>query len=82
MARELFSEAYYLNPYLEEMRAEIEAVFPYEEGVSAVICKDTCFYPEGGGQPGDRGPGRPTCDGRTPGNRAGPRRVSPASGDH
>ena len=55
MARELFSEAYYLNPYLEEMRAEIEAVFPYEEGVSAVICKDTCFYPEGGGQPGDRG---------------------------
>ena len=42
---------YYDNAYQTKFKAKIVANFP--EG--ALVLDQTCFYPEGGGQPGDRG---------------------------
>src|SRR5712664_1123771 len=42
---------YYDNTYQTKFKAKIAANFP--EG--AVVLDQTCFYPEGGGQPGDHG---------------------------
>ncbi|MDO5733633.1 MAG: alanyl-tRNA editing protein [Eubacteriales bacterium] len=55
MAKELFTEYFYQNPYSREMESTIELCFEYEAGLYAVVAEDSCFYPEGGGQPGDRG---------------------------
>ncbi len=41
---------YYENPYLSELETEVVAVTPV-----GVLLKETIFYPEGGGQPSDRG---------------------------
>lgn len=45
---------YYVNPYLKEWEAEIIDVINREDKVLVVLDK-TAFYPEGGGQPSDRG---------------------------
>jgi len=45
---------YYIDPYLTEFRATVKKQF--NEGNRWIVRLDqTCFYPEGGGQPADRG---------------------------
>ncbi|MFT5014725.1 MAG: misacylated tRNA(Ala) deacylase [Patiriisocius sp.] len=50
--------AYYRDSYLQQLESQITSI----EG-NCVICADTIFYPEGGGQPGDQG--KLTISGRT-----------------
>ncbi len=45
---------YYKAPYLDEFEAHIVKVINLE-GSSYVVLDRTCFFPEGGGQPGDMG---------------------------
>jgi Ser-tRNA(Ala) deacylase AlaX len=46
--------AYHRNLYLTELEAEVVAVGE-EDGTPFAVLSDTLFYPEGGGQPADRG---------------------------
>ncbi|MBQ9269006.1 MAG: alanyl-tRNA editing protein [Oscillospiraceae bacterium] len=45
---------FYQDPYLRKFEAVVEECSPWKKGF-AVVLDRTCFYPEGGGQPGDRG---------------------------
>ena len=45
---------FYQDPYLRKFEAVVEECAPRKNGF-AVVLDRTCFYPEGGGQPGDRG---------------------------
>ncbi len=45
---------YYDNPYLKEFTAEITAVIE-KDNTFHIELNETCFYPEGGGQPSDAG---------------------------
>lgn len=51
-----FNSLFYREPYCREFSAEVEELRgPDKEGRYIVILKDSAFYPEGGGQPGDTG---------------------------
>lgn len=47
-------QVYYSNPYAVELEAKVLSVQPQEKLMN-VILDQTIFYPEGGGQPSDRG---------------------------
>ena len=51
---ENFSALYYQKPYIREFDATVTACSKTERGYEIEL-SDTAFYPEGGGQPGDRG---------------------------
>jgi len=46
---------YYLDPYLKQLKTSILAVNQTPEGKWNIQLSDTIYYPEGGGQPGDKG---------------------------
>ena len=48
------NELYYQDAYLREFDAVVTACTPIKNGYAVELSK-TAFYPEGGGQPGDRG---------------------------
>ncbi|MDN5709951.1 MAG: alanine--tRNA ligase-related protein, partial [Planococcus sp. (in: firmicutes)] len=45
---------YYEDPYLKEITVQVAESSANERG-PYVVLNETCFYPEGGGQPADRG---------------------------
>lgn len=51
----LTERLYYSDPYLKSFDAEVLSCASREGGTFSVILDRTAFYPEGGGQPGDRG---------------------------
>ena len=51
---ENFHALYYRKPYVKEFDATVTACSKTERGYEIEL-SDTAFYPEGGGQPGDRG---------------------------
>lgn len=51
-----FEALFYREPYCSEFEAEVlRCEGPDQEGKFHIVLDDTAFYPEGGGQPGDRG---------------------------
>jgi len=46
---------YYSDPYLKETTARVLEVKDLGNGLVEVLLDRTIFYPEGGGQPSDRG---------------------------
>ena len=46
---------YYKDAYKKEMKAKVVDCFTDEKGNIKLELDDTCFYPEGGGQPSDIG---------------------------
>ena len=51
---EKFNELYYQKPYVKEFSASVISC-EKEADKYLVELSSTAFYPEGGGQPGDRG---------------------------
>ena len=49
-----FQEYYYSHPYARELDTVVVSCHACKEGYEIVL-QDTLFYPEGGGQPADRG---------------------------
>ncbi|MBP3285083.1 MAG: hypothetical protein J6M02_06245 [Clostridia bacterium] len=50
----MIEELYYKNPYLTEFTATVTECIPEKEQYKLVLSQ-TAFYPEGGGQPADKG---------------------------
>lgn len=51
-----FQALYYREPYRSSFSAKvISQTGPDQDGLYQVVLEDSAFYPEGGGQPGDRG---------------------------
>ncbi len=51
-----FHALYYREPYRSSFPAKVVSVSgPDQDGLYQVVLEDSAFYPEGGGQPGDRG---------------------------
>ena len=51
-----FQALYYREPYRSQFPAKVLAVSgPDQDGLYQIILEESAFYPEGGGQPGDRG---------------------------
>lgn len=51
-----FEALFYREPYCSKFEAEVlRCEGPDQEGKFHIVLDDTAFYPEGGGQPGDRG---------------------------
>ena len=46
--------AYYRNGYQKSVESKIIDCIKSQKGYDVVL-EDTCFYPEGGGQPADKG---------------------------
>ena len=46
--------AYYNDGYQKEIQTKVTECIKSKKGYDVVL-EDTCFYPEGGGQPADRG---------------------------
>ncbi len=49
-----FSALYYADPYMKDFEAMVVSISRQKDGF-AVELSQTCFYPEGGGQAGDKG---------------------------
>lgn len=49
------TKQFYIDPYAQTCSATVTACTAMEDGRWAVSLSETCFYPEGGGQPGDNG---------------------------
>ena len=49
-----FNDLFYKDPYLTKCTAAVLSCRPVKKGY-AIVLGDTVFYPEGGGQPADRG---------------------------
>lgn len=50
-----FNALYYREPMRQEYTGTITALWVRPDHNLALVTDETCFYPEGGGQPGDRG---------------------------
>lgn len=50
-----FNALYYREPMRQEYKGTITALWVRPDQTLALVTDETCFYPEGGGQPGDRG---------------------------
>lgn len=50
-----FDALYYREPMRQEYMGTITALWVRPDHTLALVTDETCFYPEGGGQPGDRG---------------------------
>ena len=48
------TELFYRDPYVREFTSKVTSCVEGEKGFE-VMLEDTAFYPEGGGQPADRG---------------------------
>ena len=55
--QDMFDARFYKEPYRATLETEAVELIPWDDkqGLWGLVTADTIFYPEGGGQPGDRG---------------------------